>query len=312
VIPLTAIIPTAGRAATLEKTILIVLACSPPPSEILVYANGPETANAIEVCSRFPNVRALSTPESIGPGGARNALLREARTPWVASFDDDSYPIDQDFFARAAQVTTSLATDVVVVACALFEKDAPPAPPSPPAPGLLPCLDFANGACLWRREAFLKTTGYVPLREAWCMEEQDVGLQIYALGRRVVFAPHLRVFHDSERRHHDERHIASVTLANVALLIFLRYPFVLWPLGFLQIMRRIFWMTRNGRAAGIPSGLLMIPSHCGSRLPLRETQPADKVWSYLQKKRRLQPNVHGPGLLESHNSAFLISPTREG
>lgn len=285
----TAIIPTSGRLTALEKTLGVLRWCNPPPVEILVHANGEEAAEVLKLCSNLEFVRTIYTPNCVGPGGARNKLLLEARTEWVASFDDDSYPIDKDFFSLAMDTVSSLSTNDAVVACAIFEKDAPAAPTVPPPASLQRCLDFANGGCLWRRKAFLKTTGFVPLRDAWCMEEQDVGLQLYTKGRNVMFAPHLRVFHDSERLHHTERRIAAATLANVALLVFLRYPISLWPIGLAQIVRRIVWMASNGRKFGIIHGLWMIPSHCLQRLKLRTPLPSKRIWEYLLEKRSGKP-----------------------
>lgn len=291
--PISAIVPTTPHSHSLEKTLHRLAACQPPPAEILVHVDGPPPE---WIAGRFPQVKVLTSSGKTGPGGARNRLLREATHAWVASFDDDSSPLDADFFARASDAVEQ-QREASVIACALFERDEEPAAAQPPPPAFHPCLDFVHCSCLWRRDAFLSTRGHVPLAEAWCMEEQDVGLQLFAQGGKVVFAPHLRVFHDTARAHHNEPRIAAATLANVALLVFLRYPLLLWPLGFLQIARRIAWMTQNGRVGGILPGLCMIPARCWKNRRHRETLPVRSLWRQLILKRRLRPVPHGPGLL---------------
>ena len=52
----------------------------------------------------FPEVRVLRSSDQVGPGGGRNKLVSAAQFEFVASFDDDSYPIDSDYFARARKV----------------------------------------------------------------------------------------------------------------------------------------------------------------------------------------------------------------
>ena len=61
-----------------------------------------ECENAIR--NAFPNVRILRSDEQVGPGGGRNKLVDAARFEFVASFDDDSYPIDSDYFERAVKL----------------------------------------------------------------------------------------------------------------------------------------------------------------------------------------------------------------
>ncbi len=46
-------------------------------------------------------------PTRQGPGGGRNLLIGEAKSPLIASFDDDSWPVDADFFSLAEIVFAS-------------------------------------------------------------------------------------------------------------------------------------------------------------------------------------------------------------
>ncbi len=290
--PFSAIIPTFHRARALAKTLRHLQTCSPPPAETLVHVTVGDDDTFTLLRDEFPWVKVVSSEGLIGPGGARNVLLRACGTAWAASFDDDSHPMDQGFFSMASDAAET-HPEAAVISCAIYERDGEPAPGSPPEVRFQRCIDFANGACLWRRDAFLSVRGHVPLSEAWGMEEQDVSLQLFAADLKVVFAPHLRVFHDSERRHHHEPLIASASLANIALLVFLRYPVLLWPLGALQLSRYMIWMLKNGRGGRILSGLAMIPSRCARHRGERTPYPVSTVWRYLKLKRRLQRLIHG-------------------
>ena len=71
-----------------------------------VDAGDDETRGALQ--PRFGDaVRWFSSDATQGPGGGRNRLIREARSPIVASFDDDSWPLDADYFALAAEMFQS-------------------------------------------------------------------------------------------------------------------------------------------------------------------------------------------------------------
>lgn len=50
-------------------------------------------------------------------------------------------------------------------------------------------------------------------------------------------------------------------IANFALLPYLRYPRLFWPVGLWQVLRRCFYTVTHGWTAGTLRGLQMIPDH---------------------------------------------------
>ena len=82
-----------------------------------------------------------------------------------------------------------------------------------------------------RRDAFLQTAGYLPLRYAYGMEEVDLALQLLDRGWKIMAASELRVFHDTEMKHHSSPSVNAAQISNVGLLVFLRYPIRYWPLA---------------------------------------------------------------------------------
>jgi hypothetical protein len=94
------------------------------------------------------------------------------------------------------------------------------------------------------------------------MEERDLAIQLFAQGWRVCESGDLRVFHDTDLKHHESREITSGVIANVGLYAFLHYPLVGWWRGFLQVANIVVYSFRRGRIRGIGIGLLSIPLDC--------------------------------------------------
>ena len=109
----------------------------------------------------------------------------------------------------------------------------------------------------------------MPLVVAYGMEEEDLALRLLDRGRTLLHCPCLRVFHDTDRSHHNSALITSGTIANIALLAWLRYPARYWPYGVLQVANRCIWCMRVGRRRGIISGLTQIPGHLWKHRHLR-------------------------------------------
>ena len=184
------------------------------PDEILVHVDGDQTQCEAAIRRAFPEIKVLHSKESVGPGGGRNKLVAEAKHEFVASFDDDSFPIDVDYFARGVT---------------LFER-VPwlrffPLRFITEATSLLPdsrtamwMSDFVGCGCVYRRTAFLATSGYVPLAVAYGMEEVDLALRLHAQGGKILRTSWLRVFHDTDLRRHANREVTAGSIANLALL----------------------------------------------------------------------------------------------
>src|SRR6185369_14883989 len=105
-------------------TLRVIQSCTPQPDEILVHVDANQRECERAVREAFPVVRVLCSEEHIGPGGGRNKLVDAAQCEFVASFDDDSYPIDADYFARAAKLFEQFP-DAAVISAALYHVGEP-------------------------------------------------------------------------------------------------------------------------------------------------------------------------------------------
>src|ERR1043166_1644821 len=278
---ISAIVTAYERIEQTLATLRVIHSCTPPPDEVLVHvdANRRECARAIR--KAFPTVRVRLSEQQIGPGGGRNKLVEAAKFEIVASFDDDSYPIDFDYFARPIKLFEQFP-DAAVICAALYQVGE--------AIGLDErsaqwTADFLGAACIYRRQAFLDAGGYVPLPVAYGMEEVDLAIRLHSRGGRILTTRWLRVFHNTNLAHHADPRVTAGSIANLALLAYLRYPVTLWGIGIGQCANRLLWLLRHGRRRGIWKGVTMIPAHLWSNQRYRLPVSAGAVRSYLALRR---------------------------
>ena len=255
--PITAIVPACARVEALLKTLAIIQQCEPTPEEILVHADGGSSAILAAMSEHFPAVRVLVSDHLLGPGGARNRLIAAAQHELVANFDDDSFPDQPDYFARVLRLAREFPEAAMYSAASQdFEK----AMPGPHA------IAVSSGCgCIFRKSWHAKTRGFVPLPIAYGMEETDISLQLHALGGVIVHAPDLHVKHDKPPPVEVSAHSNATVIANMALLPYLRYPVLMWPAGFWQVLRRVIYVISSGWPHGVWTGIQLIPSHLLAR-----------------------------------------------
>lgn len=283
--PVSAMVTGYRRVDDLLATLRVLHESEPAPAEILVHIDGHERATADAVRREFPNVLLLVSDRNVGPGGGRNRLVAAASQPLVASFDDDSFPLDRDYFSRIERLFEE-HPDAWVVDAQLFHRHDTIGPPTPARSWV---ADFSGCSCAYRRERYLEIGGYVPLPLAYGMEEVDFGLRVHALGGRVMRSGQIRVLHNTDLSHHADPAITSASIVNIALLTYLRYPLSMWAIGMAQCANRIQWLLRHGRRHGVLRGLAAIPAavaaHRGERRPLASRT----VRSFLALRRRPVP-----------------------
>lgn len=281
----TAIVTAFQRVERIIKTIRILQACDPAPGEILVHVDGGRRDTAAAISRAFPALEVIVSDGRVGPGGGRNRLVAAAAHDIVASFDDDSYPIDRDYFARVRRAFEEFP-EAWVVTSKVFHLNEALEPDTNDAAWV---ADFSGGGCAYRRERYLHTGGYVPLPTAYGMEEVDFGLRLHALGGKVLRSGRLRVFHDTDLSHHADPAITSASIVNLALLAYLRYPPSMWAVGVAQCANRIQWLLRHGRRRGVWTGLVSIPSAIAEHRGERDPLSGRAVRSYLTLRRAPRP-----------------------
>ena len=276
------IIPTYGHPDKLLVSLQRILECDPAPAEIIIHVDAGDIETAVCVRSRFPNVRLIESNERVGPGGARNRLVQAASCPVVASFDDDSYPLDADYFLRVEEMFIRFPEAAIVAAEIFHEHESI----KPRGTSAVWAADFLNCGSAYRRTAFLETTGYVPLQVAYGMEEVDLAIRLHDRRWRVLKTDLLRIFHATDRAHQASSVITRASISNVALVAFLRYPVTCWWIGIKQIVNRAIWLLRHNRRAGVLDGIVGIPAHLWRHRKYRAPIRATTLRSYLRLRRQ--------------------------
>lgn len=285
----TAIVTAFDRLDETVSTLHRLLACDPPPAEVLVHVDANRVACAQAVAAAHPSVGVVVSEQRVGPGGGRNRLMATATQAIVASFDDDSYPIDTSYFARVVDLFARFP-EASVIDATVFHLGEPLVSEAQTATWV---ADFSGGACAYRRDHYLAAGGYVPLATAYGMEEVDLALRLHAQGRRILRTRWLRVYHDTDRARHADPEVTAASIANIALLTYLRYPITLWGIGIWQGLNRIQWLLRHGRHRGVLTGLLSAPALIASQRSRRGVLPARSVQSYFKLRRRPEEAVWG-------------------
>ena len=280
-VPVTAIVTAYERIDAALVTIERLVNCRPAPDEILVHVDGNAVSCEQAIKRSYPSLTVVVSRASVGPGGGRNLLLAMARHPIVASFDDDAFPIDLDFFARLMTLFASFPTASIVTA-RVFHVDETL---EPATPGARWVADFSGGASAYRKQVFDGVGGYVPVPLAYGMEEVDLALRLHAAGGQVLETSWLRVFHDTDRKRHGQPEVTAATISNIAVLASLRYPVLLWPAAAWQVLSRVRWLLTHGRYRGIVRGVSRIPVEVIRYRAFRRRLPLDVVRAYWRLRR---------------------------
>ncbi len=279
--PVTVGIPTYQRLDKLPIALKNILACDPQPDEIIIHVDGNDTTTAQWIQENFSQLKMIKSETQQGPGGGRNKIIEEAKNAIVASFDDDSYPVDSDYFSRLIQLFEQFP-EAGVIAASIYHQGETIDPDNLSA---FWTADFVGCGCAYRRDVFLQTSGYVSLPLAYGMEETDLSLRLHGMGWKILSSSWLRVFHDTTLKHHEDPRITAASITNQALLAYLRYPISLWGLGIGQCMSRIIWLIRHQRYQGILTGLLSIPALLGKNRQQRQALASTSIFSYLKLRK---------------------------
>lgn len=233
------------------------------------------------IARQFPDVRILTSPVRLGPGGGRNRCLQSCTSPYAVGFDDDSYPVDVDFFAGVAKLFADYPHAAIFGASIWQRGEAA----KPRTGELRRCVSYVGCGYAIRLAAFREIRGYLPRPVPYGMEETDVSLQLYAAGWTIFESGDLRVFHDTTLSHHGSAEITAGIVTNIALFAFLNYPVVLWAWGLLQIANFLGYCIRVGRIKGLMTGLLEIPGDCYRNRRYRRPFGLSTVVRFLRYRR---------------------------
>jgi len=273
-VPVSVAIPCFGNEASLIEVLRRISACDPLPQEVLLHLDGgwePEHDPALACAA---TVRVFRCGKHLGPGGGRDVLLKAARCDVVCSFDDDSWPLDTGYFAQALAVMEAFP-NAAVLSPAIYLREKPVMPQLAEASE---CVAFEGSASVTRQSHYLRLPGYVPVPDAYGVEEVDVSLQARATGFQVLSCPWLRAWHD--RPYSDNEHSILPWVRNEVLLAYLRYPRWLQPWGWLRSLRHIKHHAIPNRLRALLQALASTPEHCRTYRAFVRRYSLREIWRH--------------------------------
>lgn len=289
--PVAVIIPTYNRGTAVVSVLERVLDCNPQPAEIWVHIDQSDGLLERQLIERFPGVHILSSSGRLGPGGGRHRCLLACGAPYAVSLDDDSWPVDADFFA-AIEPLFSRHPNAAIFGASIWHRSEAEIRRSNRVRRM---ASYVGCGHAMRVAAYQELRGYLARPTAYAIEESDVGLQLFVKGWHVYSAEELRVYHDTDRAHHDAADITASTITNLALLAFLHYPAIDLGRGAAQVANRIAFCLRKGRIRGVAAGIGGIAAECYRNRNLRAPIGHDVLMEYFRLRQAETDPMEGGG-----------------
>jgi GT2 family glycosyltransferase len=286
---ISAMITTHNRCEELRRTLTKLLELDPSADEILVCADGCTDGTIEMVRQGFPECRLLENKEPLGSIFSRDRMLRVAQSEIVASFDDDSYPLDKDFFAQLGRLFMEHHSAAVISfpeirdggACAHSTK-------SPSSPPHLVSA-YANCAAAMVRDIYLRVGGY-PIFFKHAYEEPDYALQCYASGYRVYFDARVRIRHHQSPKNRSSLSTHRFNARNELWSVLIRCPFPqLIVVALFRIWRQFRYACSEGMTWVIREPLWWWSALLGIPNCLRHRRSIDWLTYYAWMKLARHP-----------------------
>src|SRR5262249_21052057 len=157
-VPVAVIIPTYNRGMSVLSVLEKIQGCDPKPAEIWVHIDLGNVILERELNRRFNEVRVLTSPTRLGPGGGRHRCLLACNTPYAVSFDDDSYPVDSDFFSLVERLFSEYSK-VAIFGASIWHRGEPA---KVRTESLMPFPSYVGCGCAIRLAAYRNVSGYLP------------------------------------------------------------------------------------------------------------------------------------------------------
>ena len=218
----TVVIATHDRKDDLRRTLLALEALRPQPCEVIVCADGCGDGTPEFVRTNHPGCRLIVNETARGSIASRDRMIRESSGDVVLSLDDDSHPLEADFF----EVVSELFSRNPRLAVATFAQRSDEFPESLDAVDFGPAAftgSYTSSGAAIRREAFVELGGY-PVHFGHAYEEPDFGLRAVNAGWQVKFETALTVRHHYTKARRNELRTHQFHARNELWSVAMRCP----------------------------------------------------------------------------------------
>ncbi|TLD69950.1 glycosyltransferase family 2 protein [Phragmitibacter flavus] len=242
----TVMITSRNRCEVLRRTLLRLSQMNPPPKEILITADGCTDETAVMVQQNFSHCQLTINSSGLGSIASRDHMLRRATGELVLSLDDDSYPLDDDFFARLPILFEAHPEASVITFPELRDGGGfANSSQSPDSEGHYVSA-YANAVAAMRRSFYLKSPGF-PGMFFHCYEEPDYALQSYGQKRGVWFEPSMVIRHHYTSVNRSELKNHHYNARNELWSVWIRCPLPwVFPVSFYRIVRQLLHSATQG------------------------------------------------------------------
>jgi GT2 family glycosyltransferase len=239
-------ITTRNRAVDLKRTLHVLRQLTPPPSEVLITADGCTDDTVQVVKSEAPNAKLIVNSQGKGSVASRDRMMREATGDLVLALDDDSYPEQLDCINRIVPRFEQNPR----LAILHFPQHSDEYPETLTQMDFGPekaTRSFANSGAMLRRAVYLQLPGFEH-HFFHMYEEPDYVLQCVAAGYEVIYSPVITIRHHwsgqarNEMRNH-QRHARNELWSTLQ-----RCPF---PYAFPMLIWRVFSEFRYACKRGV-------------------------------------------------------------
>ncbi|HET9367368.1 MAG TPA: glycosyltransferase family A protein [Candidatus Udaeobacter sp.] len=282
-------ITTRNRGEELRRTLSKLQQLRPQPNEILICADGCTDGTSEIVQSEFPNCTLIENETARGSVFSRDRLLRLAKSSIVLSLDDDSYPIDRDFFVQLESIFTEQANAAVISFPEIRNRDEFAHPIKSPLSAAHLISAYANCAAAMRRDVYLRSQGF-PLFFEHMYEEPDFALQCYGLGYEVWFRPSPAIRHHVTPVQRNELRRHHLNARNELWSVLMRCPFPqVIPVALFRVWRQFRYACTEGIVWAIQEPRWWLSAALGTPRCLRCRQPIPWRTYYGWMKLARQP-----------------------
>jgi GT2 family glycosyltransferase len=184
-------IATRNRAVLLPKAINSVLAQNYVNKRVVVFDDASDDDTPALQAS-FPSVEWIRVDRPQGYMAARNQIMREAKTDYYLSLDDDAWFMGNDEIAVAVECMEAKPH----VAAAAYDILSPDQPDPRPRSFSLRTHMFIGCGHILRLDAVRKAGFYCQTPGEYGGEEKDLSLRLLDAGYELLYLPGVHVWHD--------------------------------------------------------------------------------------------------------------------
>jgi GT2 family glycosyltransferase len=278
-------ITTRNRREDLYRTLTELSTLDPPPSEILVTADGCTDGTVAMVQQEFPAVTLLTNETSQGSVPSRDRMIRQSNADLVLSLDDDSYPIEKGVMAKLPELFVMRPDVAVVTFSELRDGGIYSTGLKTPLKTGHYVSAYPNCAALMRRDVYLNVSGFAPYF-VHMYEEPDYALQCYGKGHAVWFEPSITIRHHLTQANRSSFQAHQLNARNELWSVWLRCPWPWLPIvSMYRIWRQFRYACTQGFSWAVREPIYWWNSLKGLPACMRQRKPIP--WSIYYRWMRL-------------------------